>query len=159
MATKKELFEGAMEIAERHQLPAEAVAELKALLEPKKGGGKFEIDDVACRDEDGTVTYILDSVLKVWVPVYDAEGEPNFYEKPDTELGWSRFSRTAEKARKDAEKQYKATKDAVLKDLLAGEIDQESAKETMEAAEVARKTYELPENFTYEEERPCPIAE
>ena len=153
--TKKEMFAQAMDIADKYQLSDEVKAELRALLEPKKGGGKFDIDEVSCREADGTVTHILDSVLKVWVPIFDGEGEPNFYEKPDTELGWSRFSRTAEKLRKDAEKKFKASKDAILQDLLQGAVTPEEAKVLMEEATEARKTYVLPEGFEYSETRPC----
>ena len=153
--TKKELFERVGEICKEYGVSEEGTAALLALVEPKKGGARVDINDIACFDEDGTATHIFDSVLKVWVPVFDAEGEPNFYEKPDTELGWSRFSRAAEKARKDAEKAYKATKDAVLNDLLSGEIDQETAKQLMEDAETARKEYALPEDFETLAERPC----
>ena len=153
--SKKELHAEVGSICEKYGVAEDATNALLALVEPKRAGVKFEIDDIACKDEDDNVTHILDSVLKVWVPVYDSEGEPNFYEKPDTELGWSRFSRAAEKARKDAEKAYKASKDAILTDLLAGEIDQETAKSAMEEAEAARKSYALPEDFEGSEERPC----
>ena len=150
--TKKEVLAEALLICENHGVPAEAVKALTTLLEPKKGGAAFNIDDVAVRTEDGEVTYILDSVFKVWMPVYDADGEANFYEKPDTELGWSRFSRAAEKARKDAEKTFKATKDAIFSDLMAGEVEAAEAQTLMEEAEVARKSFELPEGTT--EDRP-----
>jgi len=155
MATKKEIYAAATDICEQYGIEGAGKDALLAILEPKKGGAKFEIGDVTCTDEDGTITHILDSVLKVWMPVYDAEGEANFYEKPDTELGWSRFSRVAEKLRKDAEKAYKATKDAVLNDLLAGEIEQEDAKQLMEDAEANRKNYIIPDDVETSEERPC----
>ena len=153
--TKKELHAEVSKIIEEYGIQAEAGAQLLALVEPKRGGVKFDIDEIACREEDGTVTHILDSVLKVWIPVYDNEGEPTFYEKPDTELGWSRFTKVAEKLRKDAEKAYKASKDAILNDLLDGAIDQAAAKEAMDAAEAARHEYILPEGFEYSSERPC----
>ncbi len=153
--TKKELFIAVSELVKKYGIEEEPAKKLLALVEPKKGGAKLDINDIACFDEDGTATHIYDSILKLWVPVFDETGEPNFYEKPDTELGWSRFSRVAEKARKTAEKTYKATKDAILNDLLEGAIDQDEAKAAMEAADNARHDYELPEDFSATAERPC----
>jgi hypothetical protein len=153
--TKKELYAAVSDIVEKYGIEGEAKNELLALVEPKKAGARFDIDEVACRDEEGTVTHIFDSVLHVWIPVYDTDGEANFYEKPDTELGWSCFSRLAEKLRKENEKKFKATKEAVLNDLLNGAITQEEGKQLLEEAEEARKTFVIPEGFEYSEERPC----
>jgi len=147
MATKKEIFESAMTICNELNLGEDAVAKFTELLEPKKGGAAFNIDDVVTRDEDGNITHILDSIFNVMVPVYDADGEPNFYAKPDTELGWSRFSKAAEKSRKDREKTFKATEKAVFADLLAGLIDAERAKSLMEEAEAARKEVIIPDGL------------
>ena len=153
--TKKELFAEVSNICEAYNIPEEAAAKLKALVEPKRAGIKVDINDIACFDEEGMPVYIFDSIFKKWVPVQDSEGNPNFYEKPDTELGWSRFSRAAEAAKKRAEKQFKATKESVLADLLEGTIDQAEAKRILEEAEVARKTYEVPEDLGALDERPC----
>ena len=147
MATKTEIFNSTLELCETHGASAELVAGLTALLEPKKAGAQFNIEDVTTVDENGAITHILDSVFNVMVPVYGEDGELNFYEKPDTELGFSRFSRAAEKARKDAEKLFKATKDAVLTDLMSGEITSEEAQATMADAETARKTLVVPEGL------------
>jgi hypothetical protein len=147
MATKKEVFESALAICEELNLGDEAVAKFTELLEPKKGGAQFNIEDVVQRDEDGQITHILDSVFNVMVPVYDADGEANFYAKPDTELGWSRFSKAAEKSRKDREKAFKATEKAVFADVMAGAITPEEAKELMAEAEEARKTVVIPEGL------------
>ena len=87
-------------------------------------------------DDEGNITHILDSVFSVYLPVFNEDGEPNFYEKPDTELGWSRYSRAAEKVRKEATKAFKATEKAVLKDLIDGEITSDEAKAQLEAAKI-----------------------
>ena len=148
MATKKEVFESAMAICTELELGDEAVKQFTDLLEPKKGGAAFNIDDVVTRDEDGVITHILDSVFNVMVPVYDAEGEANFYAKPDTELGWSRFSKAAEKSRKDREKTFKATEKAVFADVMSGAVSPDEAKELMATAEEARKNVVIPEGLT-----------
>ncbi len=115
----------------------------------------MDINDVACFNEDGEPTYIFCSYLKKWVPVFNEDGEPNFYEKPDSQLGWSRVSRVGEKARKEAEKRYKATKEAVLSDLLEGAITQEEAKAKLEEAEADRHNLEIPEDLGALDEKPC----
>ena len=81
------------------------------------------------------------------IPVFDAEGNPNFYEKPDTELGWSRFSKAAEKSRKDREKTFKATEKAVFADVMGGVITPEDAKALMATAEEARKEIVIPDGL------------
>jgi len=149
MATKLEIYSSAMELCEAQGASETLVAGLTALLEPKKAGAQFVLEDIAVI-VDGVASHILDSVLKVWVPVFDEEGNENFYAKPDTELGWSRFSKAAEKQRKDNEKTFKATKDAVLSDLMAGNIDAEEAQATMADAEIARKEHTAPEGSSTE---------
>lgn len=154
MATKKDIFEQAIAIARENKASDKLIEALTVLLEPKRGGAQFTLEEVAVTNAAGEVTHILDSVFNKWVPVFDAEGEPAFYEKPDTELGWSRFSRAAEKARKDAEKIYKATKEAVFKDLMTAEISAEEAKDLMAVAEGKRKKLEIPKGFEYSDKRP-----
>jgi len=147
MATKKEIYLSAIEICNDLELGEDAIAKFTALLEPKKGGAAFNIEDVTTVDDQGVITHILDSIFNVMVPVYDEAGEPNFYAKPDTELGWSRFSKAAEKSRKDREKAFKATEKAVFADVMAGAISPDEAKELMEAANVERTTVVVPEDL------------
>jgi len=147
MATKKEVFESALVICTELKLGDEAIAAFTELLEPKKGGAQFNIEDVTEVDAEGVITHILDSVFDVMVPVFDAEGNPNFYEKPDTELGWSRFSKAAEKSRKDREKTFKATEKAVFTDVMSGDVSPEEAKELMAEAEAARKEVIIPDGL------------
>jgi len=147
LATKKEIFEGALAICNDLTLGDEAIVAFTNLLEPKKGGAQFNIEDVTTVDESGVITHILDSVFNVMVPVFDTEGNENFYAKPDTELGWSRFSKAAEKSRKDREKTFKATEKAVFSDLMSGAITPEDAKELMVSAETARKEVVIPDGL------------
>jgi len=146
MATKSEIFTAAIAICTELNLGDVATAKFTELLEPKKGGAQFNIEDVTM-SEDGTITHILDSVFGVWVPVFDDEGNENFYAKPDTELGWSRFSKAAEKSRKDREKVFKATEKATFADVMAGEITPDDAKEVMAEAETARHDIVVPEDL------------
>ena len=147
MATKKEIFESALVICEELELGEDAVKAFTELLEPKKGGAQFNIEDVTIMDENGVITHILDSVFNVMVPVFDDEGNENFYAKPDTELAWSRFSKAAEKSRKDREKAFKATEKAVFADVMGGDITPEEAKELMATAETERTTVVVPDGL------------
>jgi len=147
MATKKEIFESALVICEELELGEDATKAFTDLLEPKKGGAQFNIEDVTTVDADGVITHILDSVFNLMVPVFDDEGNENFYAKPDTELGWSRFSKAAEKSRKDREKVFKATEKAVFADVMEGTITPDDAKELMSAAEEARKEVVIPDGL------------
>jgi hypothetical protein len=149
--TKKELHAEVMKVCEEFNLPEEVKAKLDALTAPKKGGAKVSIEDITLTDDEGNITHILDSVFGVYIPVFDESGEPNFYEKPDTQLGWSRFSKMAEKVRKEAEKKFKATKDAIFADLLAGSISNDEAQELLKEAEEAKKAAmkTIPEGVEY----------
>ena len=146
MATKAEVFASAIEICNELNLGEDAIAQFTTLLEPKKGGAQFNIEDVTVMDGE-TITHILDSVFNVMVPVFDDEGNENFYAKPDTELGWSRFSKAAEKSRKDREKAFKATEKAVFADVMSGDVSPEDAKELMATAEAERTTVVIPEGL------------
>jgi len=152
---KKELHAEVEAICTRHAINDEAKAELLKLVQPKKGGARIDIAEIAVFDENGVVAFILDSYIDKWVPLHDAEGNENFYAQEDKELGWSRFSRTAEKARKDSVKKFKATKDAVLTDVMSEAISQAEARELMEAAEEGKSVWELPEDFVCYDERPA----
>ena len=147
MATKLEVFNSAIEICNTLELGEEATKQFTTLLEPKKGGAQFNIEDVTEKDAEGVITHILDSVFNTMIPVFDDEGNENFYAKPDTELGWSRFSKAAEKSRKDREKTFKATEKAVFADVMGGEITPDDAKELMEAAEATRTTVIIPDGL------------
>ena len=151
MATKKEIFISALAICEELKLSKKAVTAFTELLEPKKGGAQFNIEDVTLVDDKGVITHVLDSVFNIMIPVFDDEGNENFYAKPDTELGWSRFSKAAEKSRKDREKVFKATEKAVFSDVMEGTITPDDAKELMSAAEKARRVLIIPEGLVIPE--------
>jgi len=145
--TKLETYEAGLAICNELDLGEAAIAKFTELLKPKKGGAQFNIEDVTTFDENGVLTHILDSVFNVLVPVFDDEGNENFYAKPDTELAWSRFSKAAEKSRKDREKAFKATEKAVFADVMGGDITPEEAKELMATAETERTTVVIPDGL------------
>ena len=140
--TKKKMNELVLEVCETHGISAEANAALDELTKPKSGGAQIDINEIVSRDDAGTITHIFDTVIERWVPIFDEEGNENFYVKEGTELGYSRHSKFSEKLRKDAEKKFKATEKALLKDIVTGVITPEDGSIVLEEAEAARKVYD-----------------
>lgn len=118
-------------------------AELNKIVEvvtPKTGGVATDVNEVANFDAEGNVTAILCSLSKRWLPVYDAEGNENFYTDAKSEKfgGFKRLSKAAESIRQKHSKALKATEAAVLADLLNPEVslNETEAKAKIEAAKV-----------------------
>lgn len=108
------------------------------LVTPKTGGAVTDVNEVANFDENGGVTAIQCSLSKRWLPVYDEEGNENFYTdaKSDKFGGFKRLSKAAESIRQKHSKALKATEAAVLADLLNPEVEltEAEAQATLEAA-------------------------
>ena len=130
--SKKEVLASVLAVLSANGVAGNVVAEITALLEPKKGGAPIDINEIA-KFEDGVLTHIMDSVTGEFMPLHDEAGNENFYAKPDTQLGWSRLSRASEKSRKEAEKAKKASTKAIMDDVLDGNITPEEARELLAA--------------------------
>ena len=113
---------------------------IQDLVAPKVGGVVTDVNEVANFDAEGNVTAMLCSLAKRWLPVYDSEGNENFYTdaKSDKFGGFKRLSKAAESIRQKHAKALKATEAAVLADLLNPEVEltEAQAKETLDAAKV-----------------------
>lgn len=113
---------------------------IKVLVEPKSGGIVTDVHEVANFNSEGKVTAILCSLSKRWLPVYDAEGNENFYTdtKSDKFGGFKRLSKAAESIRQKHAKAVKATEASVLADLLNPEVSltEDEAKAILESAKV-----------------------
>ena len=116
-------------------------SELDVIVEmvtPKTGGAVTDVNEVANFDDNGNVIDILCSLSKRWLPVYDDEGNENFYTdaKSDKFGGFKRLSKAAESIRQKHSKALKATEAAVLADLLNPEVSltEAEAQATLEAA-------------------------
>lgn len=111
---------------------------IKDLVAPKAGGVVTDVNEVANFDAEGNVTAILCSLSKRWLPVYDAEGNENFYTdaKSDKFGGFKRLSKAAESLRQKHAKAVKATEASVLADLLNPEVEltEAQAKEILESS-------------------------
>ena len=108
------------------------------MVTPKTGGTVTDVNEVANFDAEGKITAILCSLSKRWLPVYDDEGNENFYTdaKSDKFGGFKRLSKAAESIRQKHAKALKATEAAVLADLLNPEVSltEAEAQATLEAA-------------------------
>lgn len=113
---------------------------IKELVEPKTGGVVTDVNEVANFDAEGNVTALLCSLSKRWLPVYDEEGNENFYTdaKSDKFGGFKRLSKAAESIRQKHAKAVKATEASVLADLLNPEVTltEDEAKEILEKSKV-----------------------
>lgn len=111
---------------------------IKDLVAPKVGGVITDVNEVANFDAEGNVTSMLCSLAKRWLPVYDAEGNENFYTdaKSDKFGGFKRLSKAAESIRQKHAKAVKATEASVLADLLNPEVEltEAQAKEILESS-------------------------
>lgn len=125
--TKKELFEAVQKLNEGFKLPAEYVEALTEMLKPGTGGGK-DVNDYTVFDSDGAVAYIFCNMHQKWEPVADEEGELLFKEDTKSKNGFQRDCLEGIKAFKEISKASKASKDAIMEDLLEGNISSEEAK-------------------------------
>ena len=129
MATKKELWEATQEVLSANKIKADVVEALRAILEPKAGGAKVDVEDAVIRNDAGEIEQLLCSLSGVLLP---ATAEYFYEDKAGDGFGGTglkRLSIQAEKARKDHAKQTKASKDAIKDDLYAGNIDVATAKD------------------------------
>ena len=109
---------------------------IQELVAPKAGGIVTDVNEVANFDAEGNVTAILCSLSKRWLPVYDSEGNENFYTdvKSDKFGRFKRLSKAAESIRQKHAKAVKATEASVLADLLNPEVEltEAEAKQILE---------------------------
>ena len=119
------------------------VAIIDNYLEPKKGGATVNIEEVVKRDSNGKITHILDSASGIFLPATIE----NFYEaknggiKISEELSLKRQSRVAEKIRKEFEKTLKASKAAIMDDVLNGKLTPEAGKAKIASLEAQKPDY------------------
>lgn len=133
MATKKEIFESALKIMEEHGAPADLVEDMSKLLAPGKGGQRVNIDEITRKDDEGNITHIKCRYSGAWLPAtteYFPKDTNSKIVGTDEEALYT-VSKAALKIRQEAQKAYKASKEAITNDLLDGNIDREEAKEAL----------------------------
>ena len=126
------------------------------LTKPKAGGSGVDVNDYTVFAEDGTTpTHVFCTYHKKWEPTEDEDGEATFKENPKSKNGLTRECNDGLAAWKEQSKVFKSTKDGVIKDLLEGEIDNETAKSLLADAEAARSIHTEREDGLGEDEKPA----
>jgi len=121
MATKKETHATAMALCEEHGASENLINGLTDLLAPKSGGATVNVDEVF----DGE--NLQCAVSGEWLPAT----EEYFYEDKGGKSpfnGLRRLSRQAESIRKTHAKKIKASENAIMNDVLDGEMTPEDGK-------------------------------
>ena len=125
--TKSELFQSVSEVLEKYNVKTAAREEILALLEVKKGGVKANPEEFTVFNADGSQAFILCAVTGLWFPV----NADNFYLSEG--IVKYRTSKHGERLKKDVVKANKASKDAILNDVINGVITPEQGKAAVEA--------------------------
>ena len=145
--TKKKLNETIVELCVAHKASAELTNALDELTKPKVGGSSDVNDYTVFNGED--VEFIFCTYHKKWEPVAteveDEDGEvsevPLFKANAKSKNGYERACNEALAQWREQAKTFKVTNDAVVKDLLEGEIDNIEAKALIADAEAARAVH------------------
>lgn len=150
---KSEVFERVQAICAAHNLPAEVVAQLNELLEPKNAGRNFDWDSIVHKDENGNVIEMQCSLSGVWLPADSL----HFYASRDGKgvMGTDgvllqKVSKQGENARKAYQKAYNASKNALMDDVLNGVISNEEAKAKLEELNASGPDYSVVKPLTGE---------
>lgn len=127
--TKKEMFEQAKEILAKYNVSGKASDAILELLEPKKGGQTVNIESIVKRDSEGNIVELKCSLSGVWLPAT----EEFFYGDKNSKVnGLTKHSRQAYKIKSDAAKIYKASKEAIMDDVLEGNLTPVDGKTQLE---------------------------
>jgi len=149
--TKKAIFEAVVELI-KDEVSEEVLAKVSDILKPKVGGGKSTPEDYTVFDAEGNPVYIFCTVHKKWEPLVDDEGELLFKEDKNSKNGYRRYCIAGDKQWQARAKAFKATKEAVMGDLLEGEITNDEAKKLIEEAEAERaEPFTREDNLGYDE--------
>lgn len=124
--TKSELFQSVSEVLEKYNVKQTAREEILALLEVKKGGIKANPEEFTVFNADGSQAFILCAVTGLWFAV----NADNFYLSEGVVK--YRTSKHGERLKKELVKANKASKDAILNDVINGVITPEQGKEAVE---------------------------
>lgn len=154
--TKAKLHETVLGLCATHNATEELTAALSELTKPKVGGSSDVSDYTVFDGED--VTYIYCAYHKKWEPVTveyeDGEIVPLFKASTKSKNGFDRSCIQGDKQWKEQAKVYKASKDAVMTDLLDEKITSGEAKETIADLDAARAEHTPREDGLGSDERP-----
>lgn len=150
---KSEIYEKVQAICAAHNLPADVVAQLNELLEPKNAGRSFNWDDIVRKDDNGNVVEMQCALSGVWLPADSL----HFYASRDGKgvvgtdgVLLQKVSKQGENARKAYQKAYNASKNALMDDVLNGVISNEEAKAKLEELNASGPDYSVVKPLTGE---------
>lgn len=137
MASKKDIYEGALDILRKHNVAETKplFIELKELLEPKKGGNAVDLSEYVTFDDMGKAVKISCRLSGV---EFEANAT-NFYSDKNSKIECANgdmvypHSREAIKVKNDFAKTIKASKDAITADVMNEVITPAEGKERMAA--------------------------
>lgn len=138
--TKAKLHETVVELCSTHKASAELTAALSELTKPKVGGASDVTDYTVFDGEE--VAYIFCTYHKKWEPVA-IEGEDGeivelFVKDEKSKNGYRRYCAEGEAQWKEAAKTFKASKEAIMVDVLDEKLTGAEAKEAIDALQAAR---------------------
>ena len=125
--TKTELHSQVSAVLEKYNVKQSAREEILALLEVKKGGVKANPEEFTVFNADGSQAFIQCAVTGLWFAV----NSDNFYLSEGVVK--YRTSKHGERLKKELVKANKASKDAILNDVINGVITPEQGKAAVEA--------------------------
>jgi len=152
--TKQKLHEEVLRLCTEHKAPEALVAKLSELTKPKVGGSA-DVNDYTCFDADGNVTHIFCNLHKKWEPLKDTEGNVLFKEDKKSKNGYFRDCNEGIKQFREADKMLKASKAAIMQEVLDEEITGTEAKEAIAELGSVRDNIKPREDGLGTDDKPC----
>lgn len=155
--TKKKLHETIMGLCEEHNVSDKFKNAIDELTKPKAGGSS-DVNDYTVFDEAGQPVYIFCAYHKRWEPVVteneDGEEVSLFTADEKSKNGFKRSCDEGDKQWREQAKEFNASKNAIVEDLLAENISGAEATDQLAECEAARKVHKEREDGLGTEERP-----
>lgn len=138
--TKKKLNEAVLALCDKYKAPKELRAALNGLTEPKAGGSS-DVNDYTVFDKDGKPAFIFCTYHKKWEPLKDKEGKFLFKVDEKSKNGFRRYCDEGDLSWRASAKAYKASKTAIMDDLLEGKLSGPEAKKELAKIEEIRAVH------------------
>jgi len=156
--TKAKLHEEVLSLCNTHNASKKLTEALSELTKPKVGGSS-DVNDYTAFNEDGSVAAIFCTYHKQWEPVsavrtvdaVEADEEAGteaveayeedfnlFVEDTKSKNGFRRYCDAGDKQWKEAAKLFKTSKEAIVTDILDGEMSGADGKSALEKLQEAR---------------------
>lgn len=140
--TKTKMNEMVLAACKEHGASDELTKVLNDLTAPKVGGGSSSVEDYTVYNADGSAAYIFCNTHKLWEPVVDEDGVELFKRDDKAKNGFYRDCNEGIAQNREIGKILKASKDAVMADVLEGIITGPEGKAKLEEIDAGRVTPE-----------------